>query len=231
LLDKRDNQIEAMFTRIVARYDLLNTVMSLGMAGVWRSATVRESRMSSGKKALDVCCGTGDVTGALSGKGGGSSRVVGLDFSEAMLRKAITRTKNNANVCFTLGNALAIPFQSSSFDCVTTAFGLRNVSDVRMAVSEMARVTKPEGRVVCLEIGRVETPVIRHLWRVWFALMSPVLAALLRSDRYAYSYLVDSVNEFMRPAQLAGIFSECKLTGVKCRKMAFGAVFTVSGTK
>jgi demethylmenaquinone methyltransferase/2-methoxy-6-polyprenyl-1,4-benzoquinol methylase len=231
MLDKRDNQIEAMFSRIVGKYDTLNAVMSLGMAGLWRRAAVKDARMSPGKTALDVCCGTGDLTFALSRTGGESSRVVGMDFSEAMLRKAISGAEKRANVSFTLGNALAIPFRSSSFDCVTAAFGLRNVSDIHKAICEMARVTAPGGHVVCLDIGRVETPVFAQIWRIWFAVISPILAALFGSDRMAYSYLVDSVSEFMPPTELADIFSDCSLVNVKCRRMAFGAVFTVSGTK
>lgn len=231
MLDKSDAKIEEMFSRIVDRYDILNTVMSMGMAGLWRRSAVRHAGMSGGKTALDICCGTGDLAFALSNAGGKTGQVAALDFSEAMLRRAMTRGRNGSRVSFTLGNALALPFRSSCFDCVTVAFGLRNVSDVRAAVSEMCRVTSPGGRVVCLEIGRVEKPFARHLWKLWFTVMSPLLATLFGSDQAAYSYLVDSVSGFMRPAELAEIFSDCGLADVGCRKMALGSVFIVYGAK
>jgi demethylmenaquinone methyltransferase/2-methoxy-6-polyprenyl-1,4-benzoquinol methylase len=216
-----------MFDRIARVYDLMNSVMTAGMHHRWRQRAVELSGVGPGDRALDVATGTGDLAIALQRRVGAQGQVIGSDFSEQMLELA--RRKSSA-VKFEWGNALELPYEDDSFDAVTVGFGARNFSDLPAGLSEMARVTRPGGRVVVLEITTPQRPPLSWFFRIWFDRVVPLLGRLA-GDPDAYSYLPSSVRRFPGPAQLGSELAGAGLEDVRWVLTAGGIIAIHSGTK
>ena len=229
----KEAYVEGLFSSIASKYDLLNTVLSLTRHKAWRRFAVSKSRLKRGGRALDVCCGTGDFAFELARRVGDDGEVVGVDFSAPMIDLARKKSARGrwGNVSFIVANACSIPFEESSFDCVTVGFGLRNVADVGEALREMARVTKPGGTVISLEISRVESGILSLPWKLYFYALTPYTAVLFRARRSAYEYLPRSVRGFMSREQLVGEFEHCGLRDVETFNLMFGAVCVHVGRK
>jgi demethylmenaquinone methyltransferase/2-methoxy-6-polyprenyl-1,4-benzoquinol methylase len=215
--------VRAMFDRIAPRYDLLNRAMTAGLDGRWRQAAAAAADLAAGDRALDCCTGTGDLALALADRVTPAGEVVGVDFSEPMLalarRKAAARGRE---VSFRVADALALPFPGGSFDAATVAFGIRNVDDLDRGLAEMARVVRPGGRVVVLEIA---TPArLRRFYGLWFDRVVPRLGRVLGRDGAAYSYLPASVRRFPDPPGLAARMAAAGLRDVRWRPLAAGIV-------
>src|SRR4051812_38670076 len=159
-------QVRAMFDRIASFYDAMNTVMTAGLHHRWRARAADLAAIGPGGRALDVATGTGDLAVELKRRVGPSGEVVGSDFSERMLELA--RAKAGDDVRFDHGNALALPYDDDSFDAATVGFGARNFSDLAQGLREMARVVRPGGRVVILEITTPQRPPLSWFFRLWF---------------------------------------------------------------
>lgn len=216
-------EVQRMFDRIAPRYDLLNRAMTAGLDGRWRRAAAAAADLAAGDRALDVCTGTGDLALELAARVTPSGQVVGLDFAEEMLARARAKAAARAvSVDFRQGDALALPFADDAFDAATVAFGIRNVSDLDAGLAEMARVVRPGGRVVILEIT---TPSrLRGFYEFWFDRVVPRLGRLLGRDGAAYSYLPASVRRFPEPPALAARMAAAGLTDVRWRGLAGGIV-------
>jgi demethylmenaquinone methyltransferase/2-methoxy-6-polyprenyl-1,4-benzoquinol methylase len=211
-----------MFDRIAPRYDLLNRAMTAGLDGRWRRAAAAAADLAAGDRALDVCTGTGDLAFALADRVTASGEVVGVDFAERMLERAREKAGARPGVRFEVADALALPFGDDAFDAATVAFGIRNVDDLDRGLAEMARVVRPGGRVVILEIT---TPArMRRFYEVWFDRVVPRLGRLLGRDAAAYSYLPASVRRFPPPPELAARMAAAGLRDVRWRPLAFGIV-------
>jgi demethylmenaquinone methyltransferase/2-methoxy-6-polyprenyl-1,4-benzoquinol methylase len=222
-----------MFDRIAGRYDLLNRVMTMGVDKRWRRAAVKAARVRRGSDALDVCCGTGDITFLLAKAG--ARRAVGVDFSSNMLVKARERVAGvdpavSKAVEFVQGDALDLPFADDSFDALTVSFGVRNVASLEQAFSEFRRVVRPGGRVVCLEITRPASGPAKAFYGLWFHRIVPVMGGVLGGDREAYTYLPRSTKAFPRPGRLASLMGERGLCEVTYRTFAGGIVALHQGT-
>lgn len=214
--------VRAMFDRIAPRYDLMNRIMSAGRDRAWRRAAAAAADLAAGDRALDCCTGTGDLAFDLADRVPGGA-VVGVDFSERMVARACEKIDAREDVVrFEVGDVMRLDHGDDSFDAATVAFGIRNVSDLDGGLREMARVVRPGGRVVVLEIT-----VPAHLQRfygVWFDRLVPRLGALLGRDADAYRYLPASVRRFPPPPELAARLAGAGLDDVRWRTFAGGIV-------
>ena len=230
---EKEAYVERLFSSIATRYDLINTVLSLTRHKAWRRFAVSKTGTAPGGRALDVCCGTGDFAFELARAVGPGGSVIGVDFSTPMLevarRKAARRRLDQ--VGFVPANVCALPFADDSFDCVTVGFGLRNVASIEAALGEMARVTRPGGKVVSLEILGVRSSFAAIPWRLYFDFLAPRAARVLRGRREAYEYLARSVRGFASHEELAAEFAGCGLRDVVSYDLALGAVCVHVGTK
>jgi demethylmenaquinone methyltransferase/2-methoxy-6-polyprenyl-1,4-benzoquinol methylase len=220
-----ETQVRAMFDRIARVYDRMNSVMTAGMHHRWRRRAVDMARVGPGDRALDVATGTGDLALELERRTGPGG-VVGMDFAEAMLD--IARHKA-PGITFEQGNALALRYPDGSFDAATVGFGARNFSDLRQGLAEMARVVKPGGRVVVLEITTPQRPPLSWFFRIWFDHLVPGLGKLA-GDSDAYSYLPSSVRRFPGPEALGAELSSVGLEDVRWMLTAGGIIAIHWGT-
>jgi demethylmenaquinone methyltransferase/2-methoxy-6-polyprenyl-1,4-benzoquinol methylase len=215
-----------MFDRIAGLYDRMNSVMTAGLHHQWRRRAAALAELSPGARALDVACGTGDLALALASAVAPGGEVVGTDFSERMLELAREKAADrvfDARMRFEAANALALPFEDGEFDAATVGFGARNFSDLEQGLREMARVVRPGGRVVVLEITTPTRPPLSSFFEVWFDRVVPALGRLA-GDAQAYSYLPSSVRRFPDPRALAAIMWECGLREVRWVLTAGGII-------
>ena len=219
-----DTQVKAMFDRIARVYDRMNSVMTAGMHHSWRRRAVDLAHVGPGSRALDVATGTGDLAIELARRG---AEVTGSDFAPAMLE--IARRKA-PGLIFDEGDALELDYTDGSFDAVTVGFGARNFADLDRGLRQMARVTKPGGRVVVLEITTPQKPPLSWFFRAWFDRAVPALGRLA-GDPDAYTYLPSSVRRFPSPEELAGRMAAAGLVDVRWVLTAGGIIAIHRGTK
>ena len=219
-----EGQVRAMFDRIPGPYDLMNSVMTAGLHHRWRERAADLAALSPGDRALDVATGTGDLAIELASRG---ATVVGSDFSEGMLD--VARRKSPA-LQWEQGNALALPYPDASFDASTVGFGARNFSDLAQGMREMARVVRPGGRVVVLEITTPQKPPLSTFFSLWFDRIVPLLGKLA-DEPEAYTYLPSSVKRFPAPQALGAELAAAGLADVRWILTAGGIIALHSGTK
>jgi demethylmenaquinone methyltransferase/2-methoxy-6-polyprenyl-1,4-benzoquinol methylase len=247
-------QVRAMFDRIAGIYDLMNSAMTAGLHHRWRARAAELALLRPGDSALDVACGTGDLALALAARVSPGGEVLGCDFSEAMLDRARTKASaprdagQSARVRFEWADALSLPYEDGSFDAATVGFGARNFEDLPRGLREMARVVRPGGRVVVLEITMPTRAPLAQFYRLWFDRLVPALGrGAARVERLvarirgaagareagiadAYTYLPNSVKRFPGPAELAGELAAAGLLDVSYVLTAGGIVAIHSGT-
>lgn len=214
-----------MFDRVAARYDLLNSLMSAGLHHRWRERAADRAELSPGESALDVCCGTGDLTLELASRLVPGGHVVGCDFSEPMLDLAREKARARAadGVRFEWADALNLPYDAGRFDAVTVGFGLRNFADRERGLAEMVRVLRPGGRLVVLEFTKPQRPPFSTFYSLWFDRIAPILGRL-SDDPEAYSYLAESVRTFPGPRGLAEKMDLSGLERIRYTVLAGGIV-------
>jgi len=195
----RGPRVREMFSRIAARYDFVNDLMSFGLHRRWKAATVRAALDGSARtRVLDLCCGSGDL--AFRAAASGARDVVGADFTLPMLAIARRRGRASGSACrFVQADALALPFPDAAFDALTVAYGLRNVADLPAALSEMRRVLAPGGRVAILDFGKPDNPAIRSLYGAYLRAAMPLIGRLFHGDADTYRYIPESLARY--PAQ------------------------------
>jgi demethylmenaquinone methyltransferase/2-methoxy-6-polyprenyl-1,4-benzoquinol methylase len=195
-LDKEPAAVAAMFDDVAPRYDLTNTVLSLGFDRSWRRATAEALDLSPGDRVLDLAAGTATSSAALARSG---ADVVGCDFSLGMLRFA----RPYEGVELVAGDALRLPFRDGSFDAVTISFGLRNTADPDLVLRELLRVTRPGGRLVVCEFSHPTWRPFRTVYVEYLMRLLPAVATRISSDPAAYVYLAESIRAWPRQAALA----------------------------
>jgi demethylmenaquinone methyltransferase / 2-methoxy-6-polyprenyl-1,4-benzoquinol methylase len=223
--------VQRMFDRVAPRYDLANTVFSLGQDRGWRRAAARATRLAGGEVAADVACGTGALTRELEALAPGGL-VVGFDFSLEMLRHA--RSTGGApsappdppqpHLRLAAGDALALPLADASVDVVTIAFGLRNLPEPAQGLLEFRRVLRPGGRLVVCEFSHPVVPVFGQVYRRYLTRLMPVAARRLTSDPEAYQYLARSIGAWPDQPGLARWLQEAGFAAVAWRDLSGGIV-------
>ena len=217
-----------MFDRIARRYDLVNTVLSAGTDSGWRRRAARATRLASGGSAVDVACGSGKLTVQLARIAGPHGRVVGLDFSPQMLEVA---RRDHPGIEFIEGDALALPFDDSSFDASTIAFGLRNLADPVAGLREMLRVVREGGRAVVLEFVRPPKGPVGSAYRLYLRSVLPAIGGALSGQRSAYRYLSDTVDSYRTPDELRAMAAAAGWAQVRYEGLTLGTVGVVSGLR
>jgi demethylmenaquinone methyltransferase/2-methoxy-6-polyprenyl-1,4-benzoquinol methylase len=218
-------QVRAMFDRIAGVYDLMNSVMTVGLHHRWRTRAADMAALEPGDSALDVATGTGDLAVELAGRVGPEGEVVGSDFSERMLELAREKAPE---LRFEQGNALSLPYDDNSFDAATVGFGARNFSDLAQGLREMTRVVRPGGRVVILEITTPERPPLSWFFRLWFDRLVPLMGRFA-GDPDAYTYLPSSVRRFPNARGLGAAMAAVGLIDVRWLLTAGGIIAIHSG--
>ena len=225
------SDVRGMFDRIAGVYDVMNSAMTAGLHHQWRQRAVDRAEVGPGSDALDVCCGTGDLALELRRRIGPDGRVVGSDFSEPMLEIARRKSgEESLPVEFGWADALELPYGDRSFDAVTIGFGARNLSDLDRGLAEMARVLRPGGRLVILEITRPQREPLSTFYSLWFDRVVPVIGTFA-GDTDAYSYLPNSVRSFPEPQPLAERIDAAGLERIRWLLLAGGIIAIHSGVK
>ncbi len=220
-------QVRAMFDRIAGFYDVMNSVMTAGLHHRWRARAADLAALQPGGRALDVACGTGDLAIELARRVGPAGEVIGSDFSEEMLARARAKAPGRR---WEWGNALELPYDDGAFDASTVGFGARNFSDLDRGLAEMARVVRPGGRVVILEITTPHRPPLSTFYSVWFDRIVPLIGRLTGEDE-AYTYLPSSVKRFPGPEGLAAAMARAGLREIRWILTAGGIIALHVGTK
>ncbi|HEX5900890.1 MAG TPA: bifunctional demethylmenaquinone methyltransferase/2-methoxy-6-polyprenyl-1,4-benzoquinol methylase UbiE [Solirubrobacteraceae bacterium] len=226
-------QVRAMFDRIAGFYDVMNSVMTLGLHHRWRVRAADLAALAPGDSALDVACGTGDLAIELVRRVGPDGEVVGSDFSEEMLERArakATGMSASPPLAWEWGNALELPYASGRFQAATVGFGARNFSDLDRGLAEMTRVVRPGGRVVVLEITTPRRPPLSTFYSVWFDRVVPLIGRLTGEEE-AYTYLPNSVRRFPGPEGLAAAMQRAGLRDIRWILTAGGIIALHVGTK
>jgi len=244
--EQKHDYVLEQFERIAKGYDFSNDVISMGMHRAWKLRAVQElvgTRRSG--KFLDVCCGTGDLALTVAKQLTPGSSVTGFDFAQNMLELAAVREqkltarlnrKSQSSVLpvqmdWVRGDAQNLPFADNTFDGAIVSFGLRNLTDLQKGIDEMARVVKPGGYVVNLDLGHCEMPVFAPVFSFYFSHVVPVLGGILQNDKTAYTYLPESLTTYPRPEGITSIFQNAGLKDVVHIPLAFGTVALHRGLK
>ena len=220
-----EQEVHDLFTRVAPHYDQMNNVISLGTQKEWRKKFLKELELEPGDFALDLCCGTGDITIALAEKVGPSGNVIGLDFNQKMLdlaSKKIEKQNLQKEVQLKWGDAMHLSYPNQSFDVVTIAFGLRNVPDADQVLKEIFRVLKPNGKVGILETSQPTNSIIKLGWKMYFKLF-PSFAKLMRANVSDYQYLSHTTAKFVSAVQLKQMLEKNGFENIKISKLNFGA--------
>lgn len=229
----KEAYIKDMFAQIAPTYDLLNTLLSFNTHKRWRPVAVRAAQLQPGAKVLDVATGTADLALLLARAVGREGLVVGADFCAPMLAvgQAKVRQHRADQVHLALATADCLPFDDDTFDAVTMGFALRNVPDRVHCVAEMARVTRPGGWVVNLDLTRPQRPLMQGAYRWYQDRLMPLVGGLISGRREAYSYLPQSIQSFPPPAEIAAMFQAAGLENVSWQSLTFGLATVHSGRK
>jgi demethylmenaquinone methyltransferase/2-methoxy-6-polyprenyl-1,4-benzoquinol methylase len=209
--ERKAQAVEEMFDRIAPRYDLVNRVMTFGLDSGWRQRAVRELHLGRGARVVDLGCGTGDLCNVLERSAIGA---IGIDMAAGMLAKAHTKA------ALVRADALGLPLRDASIDGAISGFALRNVVDIGACFREAARVIRPGGRAVFLEVSEPPNPVLRRLHAIYFRHVVPVVGGLI-SDRSAYRYLPASTAYLPPPSELLAMLVESGFG--HCRRVVLGA--------
>ncbi len=226
---EKELAVQAMFSSIAHRYDLNNTLLSLGLHHAWKREAVRMSEASPLETVLDLCTGTGDLAMLLAGRVGPSGRVIGLDLNARMLemgwKKIARRPAGSGPVTLLTGNTERLPFRERTFDAVTIAFGIRNVADMKAALGEIHRVLKPSGRLVCLEFSRPSGRLVRALYHFYSFRILPLIGKLVSGDHTGvYNYLPYSIRAFPDQESFKAMLLEAGFGSVGYRNLTGGIV-------
>ena len=239
--EEKEGRVGAVFDSVAGKYDLMNDVMSAGIHRAWKNWYVWQTGVKPGEAVLDLAAGTGDITLRLAkrmrGKGAGADiegRLVSSDINAAMLKIGEERLTNKGwlkNLEFVIANAEALPFEDNSFDLITMAFGLRNVTHQDKAIAEMARVLKPGGRVLVLEFSRPKNALVIRFYDWYSFTFLPKMGAVIAKDADSYQYLAESIRMHPPQEELKAMFAAAGLVDCEYQNLSNGIVAIHKGVK
>jgi demethylmenaquinone methyltransferase / 2-methoxy-6-polyprenyl-1,4-benzoquinol methylase len=226
--EKRAARVNDLFAAIASRYDLINDLQSFWLHRSWKRRLVRLANPKPGERALDLCCGTGDIAFLLADAG---AAVSGLDFSEPMLamgkaklRDATHERAAVANPQFMRGDAQATPFPSNHFDIVTMGYGLRNLASWERGLEEMLRVAKPGGRLLVLDFGKPDNPVWRGIYFAYLRRIVPLFGKMFCGDSQTHAYILESLNHYPAQRGVAAWMEKRNCAGARTINLLGGAM-------
>ena len=216
-------KVDALFSTIAMRYDLVNDIQSAGLHRLWKRKMARLVALGESKQALDVCCGTGDLIVRLAKRGG---RVAGVDMNGAMLNVARRRLAkcNIGQSRLYQADTLQLPFGGGQFDVVTIAYGLRNLADYKTGLQEIFRVLKPGGRLAILDFGKPPNRFVRGSYYQYLRWALPVFGWLFCGSPSAYAYILDSLEKYPAQGGVRDLLSEIGFSSVNVVNIIFGTM-------
>ncbi len=228
--EHRAEKVNQLFTVIARRYDLINDLQSFGLHRCWKRRVIELARPQPGERALDLCCGTGDLALALARRG---AETTGLDFNEPMLQVAEARRSKlkSSALSFVRGDAQHLPFLQDSFDIVTVGYGLRNLANWEAGLGEMRRVARPGGRLLVLDFGKPDNRLCRALYFGYLRLFVPALGLLVCGHPGAYAYILDSLWHYPAQRGVEEKMRELGLVNVRTINLMGGAMSINYGAK
>jgi demethylmenaquinone methyltransferase/2-methoxy-6-polyprenyl-1,4-benzoquinol methylase len=231
--DQRAAKVNALFARIARRYDFLNDLQSFGLHRLWKRRVARLAQIKPGDHALDLCCGTGDISFALAR---GGAETTGLDFSAQMLAVAAQRQSASLklklkNLKFVQGDAQQIPFPENSFDLVTIGYGLRNLTSWERGLDEMCRVARPGARLIVLDFGKPANAFWRGLYFTHLKMSVPLMGWLFCGDASAYAYILESLKHYPAQRAVAEKMRRLNLVNLRVINLLGGAMAINYGEK
>lgn len=229
----KEEKVHGVFEKIYDQYDSMNSIISFNRHKAWRKDVMKQMNVQQGKDALDVCTGTGDWAVSLAHEVGQKGKVIGLDFSENMLKVAKEKKTELKldHLSFIHGNAMELPFEDNTFDYVTIGFGLRNVPDYMTVLQELNRVVKPSGKVVCLETSQPTLFGFRQLYYFYFKFIMPLFGRLFAKSYDEYTWLHDSAKDFPNKIELKNMFIKAGFKHVKVKSYSGGVAAMHLATK
>ncbi|MCV2360227.1 MULTISPECIES: bifunctional demethylmenaquinone methyltransferase/2-methoxy-6-polyprenyl-1,4-benzoquinol methylase UbiE [Roseateles] len=228
---EKASRVRGVFDSVASRYDVMNDLMSMGMHRAWKAYTVAVANLKAGERVLDIAGGTGDLSRAFARKVGDSGMVVHTDINEAMLRQGRNRLLDEGLVLPTsLCDAEKLPFKSASFDLVSVAFGLRNMTHKDQALAEMCRVLKPGGRLLVLEFSKVAAPLQKPYDWYSFKIL-PRLGQMIAGDADSYRYLAESIRMHPGQQELKAMMKTAGFGHVDVHNLSAGVVALHAGIK
>ena len=221
--DEKYNYVQTRFSAIAQKYDLFNDLITQGMHRYWKNCVCSEAQLKEGDQALDICCGTGDITMRLREKTGDTGLTIGLDFSHGMLEAAHSRGLNQGSL-LVQGDATKLPFTTETFDAVTVGYGLRNLVDINAGLKEVYRLLKPGGRFISLDMGKVKNPLIRGFFDFYFFQVVPRIGKALYPGETMFDYFPESAVKYPGQDQLKEMLEDVGFSTVTYKNFHFGGV-------
>ena len=232
--EEKQAMVADVFHSVAAKYDVMNDLMSFGVHRLWKRFTIDMSGVRPGNKVLDLAGGTGDLTKKFSKIVGPSGKVVLADINSSMLevgRERLTNQGYVGNIEYVQANAQYLPFEDNTFDAITIAFGLRNVTDKDEALRSMFRVLKPGGRLLVLEFSQTKNPLLKKAYDLYSFTALPFMGKLVTNDSESYKYLAESIRMHPDQETLKGMMEEAGFNRVSYHNMTGGMVALHRGIK
>ncbi|MDO6459282.1 bifunctional demethylmenaquinone methyltransferase/2-methoxy-6-polyprenyl-1,4-benzoquinol methylase UbiE [Granulosicoccaceae sp. 1_MG-2023] len=233
-VEEKVEKVGEVFHSVAAKYDLMNDLMSMGIHRIWKRFTIDQSGVRYGQRVLDIAGGTGDLTARFAKRVGPEGEVILADINSSMLnvgRDRLTDRGVVGNVRYVQANAECLPFEDDSFDCVSIAFGLRNVTDKQKALESMYRVLKPGGRLLVLEFSKPNVPGLSKVYDVYSFTALPVMGKLVANDSDSYRYLAESIRMHPDQETLKGMMETAGFERVSYHNLTGGIVALHKGFK
>lgn len=232
--DEKEKLVAGVFHSVAASYDVMNDFMSMGVHRLWKRFTIELSAVRKGHQVLDIAGGTGDLTRKFSRIVGETGRVVLADINDSMLKVGRDKLIDSGvvgNVEYVQANAERLPFPDNTFDCITIAFGLRNVTDKAEALRSMCRVLKPGGRLLVLEFSKTRNPLLTKAYDAYSFSLLPAMGKLVAGDSESYKYLAESIRQHPDQDTLEAMMKEAGFVNTTYHNMTGGIVALHKGIK